>query len=324
MKNNLLGYRVGALLYTPANKRSIADSIIHKKIETPYSLALCLEDTINDTFVKEAEDILIESFRTIYAARDTSSFFLPNIFIRVRRPDQIPALYSRLGQSRSLLTGFIVPKFSLENADEYIIEIKKINDASEQRLYMMPILESPAIIDLRTRYDVLYKLKDKLDSISEYILNIRVGGNDLCHIFGYRRHADETIHDIKPISHILCDIITVFGMDYIISGPVWEYFDGDDWKSGLENELKKDRLCGFVGKTAIHPRQIPVINEAYQVSAQDFKDAAAILAWDTGNPSFVASNSSHQRMDEYKVHANWAREIQMRAEAYGIRDSHTS
>lgn len=324
MKNNLLGYRVGALLYTPANKGSIADSIIHEKIESPYSLALCLEDTINDAFVREAEDILIKSFRTIHTAKENNSFFLPNIFIRVRCPHQIPALYSRLGESRSLLTGFIAPKFSPENADEYRMEIKKINDVSEQRIYMMPIFESPVIIDLRTRYHVLYELKDKLDSISEYILNIRVGGNDLCHMFGYRRHADETIHDIKPISHILCDIITVFGMDYIISGPVWEYFDGDDWKSGLKNELKKDRLCGFVGKTAIHPRQIPIINEAYQVSAQDFKDAAAILAWDTENPSFVTSNTSHQRMDEYKVHANWAREIQMRAEAYGIRDSHTS
>lgn len=324
MKNNLLCYRVGALLYTPANKRSIANSIIHEKIEAPYSLALCLEDTINDAFVKEAEDVLIESFHTIYAAKESNSFFLPNIFIRVRCPGQIPVLYDRLGESRSLLTGFIAPKFSPENADEYMMEIQKINAASGQRVYMMPIFESPAIIDLRTRFDVLYELKDKLDSISDYILNIRVGGNDLCHMFGYRRNTDETIHDIKPISHILCDIITVFGMDYIISGPVWEYFDGDGWKSGLENELKRDRLCGFVGKTAIHPKQLPVINKAYQVSKQDFEDAAAILAWDTEDPSFVASNSRHQRMDEYKVHANWAREIQMRAEAYGIRDSHTS
>lgn len=319
MKNNLLCYRVGALLYTPANKLSIATSVINEKIDAPYSLAFCLEDTINDAFIKEAEDTLVQSVQAIAAAAETTSFFIPNLFIRVRRPEQIPLLHRRLGKAASLLTGFIIPKFSLENADDYIGQIKDINIASDHPLYMMPIFESPTIIDLRTRNSTLYQLKDKLDSIGEYILNIRVGGNDLCHNFGYRRNATETIHDIRPISDIFCDIITVFGMDYIIAGPVWEYFNGKHWKTGLEQELEKDRLCGFTGKTAIHPKQIASINNAYKVSQQDYDDATAILAWDPENPSLVSANSKRERMDEYKVHANWAREIRMRAKAYGIK-----
>ena len=120
----------------------------------------------------------------------------------------------------------------------------------------MPIFESPTIINLQNRYDILYTLKNKLDSIGKYILNIRVGGNDLCHSFGFRRASDETIHDIKPISNIFADIITVFGMDYVISGPVWEYYNGPNWNTGLAKELKLDRLSGFIGKTVIHPKQI--------------------------------------------------------------------
>ena len=61
----------------------------------------------------------------------------------------------------------------------------------------MPIYESPSIIDLRTRYDILYTLKDKISKIEDRILNIRVGGNDLCHIFGFRRRDNESIHQIK-------------------------------------------------------------------------------------------------------------------------------
>ncbi len=51
--------------------------------------------------------------------------------------------------------------------------------------------------------------------------------------------------------------------DYVVSGPVWEYYDGPGWESGLRQELEDDRLCGFVGKTVIHPKQIELVNEAY-------------------------------------------------------------
>ena len=55
MKNNILYYSIGALLYCPANKKSVADSVVQEKFGSKYSLALCLEDTINDRFVEEAE-----------------------------------------------------------------------------------------------------------------------------------------------------------------------------------------------------------------------------------------------------------------------------
>ena len=57
MKDNVLYYSVGALLYCPANKESIANSIINEKFGTKFSLALCLEDTINDDFVAESEEL---------------------------------------------------------------------------------------------------------------------------------------------------------------------------------------------------------------------------------------------------------------------------
>ena len=66
MKNNVLYYSVGALLYCPANKASVADSIINGKLGSKFSLALCLEDTINDDFVEEAEQVLISSINKIY------------------------------------------------------------------------------------------------------------------------------------------------------------------------------------------------------------------------------------------------------------------
>lgn len=319
MKDLLIHYSVGALLYCPANNETIVNSIITERFGSKYSLALCLEDTIGDNFVKEAERTLISSLNEICRQKQSQDFYIPKIFIRVRYPEQISELYESLQDAKSLVTGFIAPKFSLDTVDSYIDEIKKVNNISSHKVYMMPIFESPTIINLQNRYNILYTLKDKLDSVGEYILNIRVGGNDLCHTFGFRRANDETIHDIKPISNIFADIITVFGMDYVISGPVWEYYNGPNWDKGLANELKLDRLCGFTGKTVIHPKQIELVNEAYKVSETDLADAHAILDWNENTDSMVSGSSNSERMNEYKTHFNWARTIIYLSEYYGVK-----
>lgn len=320
MKNNVNYYSVGALLYCPANKTSIVDSIVSGKFGSKFSLALCLEDTINDNYVEEAENILKNSLKQIHIRYQTMPFYLPKIFVRVRNSEQIVRLTKAFGDSINIVTGFIVPKFTTENSKEYIHAIIKANEISAKKLYVMPIYENSSIIDLRHRYDILYELKDHLSEIEELVLNIRVGGNDLCHMFGFRRHSDESIHNIKPISNIFSDIITVYGMDYVVSGPVWEYYAGNSWKRGLVTEIKYDMLCGFIGKTVIHPNQIPIVNEAYKVSREDFNDAQEILNWNQNSNAFVAGSLAKERMNEYKTHNNWAQKILFMAEAYGIKE----
>lgn len=324
MKNSKLFYSVGALLYCPANNEGIASNIVNEKFGDKFSLALCLEDTINDDHVKEAENTLISSLQNIYYSSKIQNFFIPKIFIRVRNSDQISDLCQRLGNSRSIISGFIIPKFELASANKYINEIKNVNSLYPETFYMMPIFESPSIINGLERFKILYSLKEQLDSIEPYVLNIRVGGNDLCHAFGFRRHNNETIYEIAPIANILSDIVTVFGGDYVVSGPVWEYFSGPNWKFGMEAEIKKDLLFGFIGKTVIHPNQIAVVNEALKVSKLDFDDAKEILNWDMNSASLVSGNFDHQRMNEYKTHYNWAAKIMMLAQEYGVTDNSTT
>lgn len=320
MKNDIIFYSIGALLYCPANKQSIVDSIIHEKIGTKFSLALCLEDTINDNYVAEAEQTLIESIKAIHISYQKQPFYLPKIFIRVRNPEQICRLTKAFHTSIDIITGFIIPKFTTSNACEYINELIKANELASKKLYIMPIYENSSIIDLRNRVDILYSLKDKLATINDLVLNIRVGGNDLCHMFGFRRHSNESIHRIQPISNIFSDIITVYGMDYVISGPVSEYYSGPNWEKGLMEEILDDKLCGFTGKTVIHPNQIAVVNQSYQVSRDDFNDAQSILNWNQNSNSYVSGNLAKERMNEFKTHNNWAQQTLYLAEAFGIKD----
>ena len=314
-----LAYTVGALLYCPANNTTIVNSITHEKFGKHFSLALCLEDTIQDGHVEEAEQILIHSLQAIHACRGERPFYLPKIFIRVRTPQQINSLISRLGDAQALLTGFTLPKFSLENADAYIEAIGAANACSAAPIYMMPILESPTMVSLQDRYRILYGLKERLNPVSDHVLNIRVGGNDLCHVFGFRRHSDESIYKIRPIANIFSDIISVFGLDYVVSGPVFEYYNGEHWKDGLVQELDDDRLCGFVGKTVIHPKQIQLVNEAYKIPLKDYNDAKSILEWDDLSPTLVSGSIVKERMNEYKTHYNWAMRTMLLAEAYGLK-----
>lgn len=313
-------YEVGALLYTPALNDTVVNSVTENKFGNKYSLAFCLEDTVAEEAVDIAERKLVCTLREIYDAGKSKQFYMPKIFIRVREPGQVNRLMKELHNVKEIVTGFIFPKYSLENAQHYNEEMKKLNKSGEKMYYMMPILESKELIDYATRKDVLLRVKAYIDSVKDYVLNVRVGGNDFCNEFATRRHCDETIYDIKPIANLLGDILTVFSREYVLSGPVWEYFasENNEWKCGLMREAALDHLNGFVGKTVIHPKQIAVVNEALKVSREDFEDAKDVLKRNEGEMLCVSKSFAGERMNEVKTHVNWALKTLMLAEIYGV------
>ena len=128
--------------------------------------------------------------------------------------------------------------------------------------------------------------------------------------------------DKRLYRDIFVDIINIFSADYIISGPVWEYFGAKPdglWDRGLERELELDKLNGFIGKTAIHPSQLPIIYESMKVKQSDYNDAIKIHTWDQSVLG-VAKSEDGKRMNEVKVHGRWAEKILALADVYGIKD----
>lgn len=317
-----LQYSVGALLYTPALNNKIADSIIRGQFGENYSIALCLEDTIAKSAVGQALAQMEKTFNQLYESTTADGISLPKMFVRVRNPEQINTVFQLLSPYINIFSGFILPKYSLENADRYNNEFQRVLCQSSSPFYMMPILESEDIVDFATRTGVLIALKRKIDSMKEHVLNVRVGGNDFCSAFGVRRHVDETIYDILPIAQLLCDILTIFSRDYVVSGPVWEYYSGQDeeWAEGLKHELKYDILNGFVGKTVIHPKQIPVVIESLKVGKKDYYDAKEILAWTSDRDLLVGGSVKKERMNEVNTHLRWAKKTMTLASVYGIKE----
>ena len=126
---------------------------------------------------------------------------------------------------KNIVTGYIFPNFDLNNAENYAAVIYDINRNRKQPLYIMPILETEIIADITTRNESLVKIKKVLDIVKDYVLNVRVGVNDLSNLYGLRRDINHTVYDIVIVRDILTNILNVFAKDYVVAGSVWNYFD---------------------------------------------------------------------------------------------------
>ncbi len=229
----LLAYAVGAALYMPATRASVAEDIVKLRGAGLVTVIIDLEDAIGDGEVCFAEESVFRhlSFLSAYTENEPEpENGLPLIFIRVRSPEQLQQLIFRLGSLITMLTGFVFPKFSAENGVDFFEAIADYNSSrsySAPVLYGMPILESASIIYRESRLDSLLAIRNLLGDYRDYVLNVRIGATDFSSLFGLRRSPDISIYDLTPIRDCMADIINVFGRveeGYVISGPVWEYF----------------------------------------------------------------------------------------------------
>ena len=302
----ILQYKVGGLLYMPAFQKNIVRKIAENKLPNFTSAAFCLEDSIRDESLDEAEASLKFILRELEGLNK-----LPLVFVRIRSPHHLEIFHETIGARSKILTGYILPKFDMSNAGAYLKLARQIN------LPIMPTLESNRIADILTRRTELLSIKQALDDIKSLVLNIRVGVNDFCNLYGLRRNVNRTIYDLGIVRDVLADILNVFAKDYVVAGSVWNFFGGDFWEEDLRRELELDRINGFIGKSAIHPVQLPIIFESMKVSRADSDDANQILNWKSGTHGVMRS-ADGSRMNEVKCHLNWARRIKILSELYGV------
>ena len=70
MPQDISGYDVGALLYCPANAHhTVAQAVAAERLPRPFSLALCLEDTVRADALAAAEQAVEQ---TLHDLTDTA------------------------------------------------------------------------------------------------------------------------------------------------------------------------------------------------------------------------------------------------------------
>ncbi|MBO0894349.1 MAG: CoA ester lyase [Acidimicrobiales bacterium] len=101
----------------------------------------------------------------------------------------------------------------------------------------------------------------------------------------------------------------------VIDGPYLKIRDLD----GLRHYCERTALLGFDGKWAIHPDQVPVINEAYSPTKERFDQAVALLeAYEaaTADERRGALRLGDEMIDE--ASAKMARKVKERGERAGL------
>lgn len=320
----ILQYAVGGLLYMPATNESIASKIISGEYSFVKSLVLDLEDALGDDMVGFGQRHIVKVVNQLDEAVQTGKLAftdVPLIFIRVREAKHISDAVKMLGPKIRYITGFNIPKFDKHCCDRYIDVFGEACEyakgAASSKLYIMPIIENKTAMYRQLRMDNLLYVNNSLRAIADNVLNIRVGGADFNNIFGIRRNVNHTIYDTGVVRSCLNDIVNVFGKNYVVSGPVWEYFSTEAGLKGLEHELDADTINGFFGKTAIHPSQLPIIQRFYIVDYLDYQDALGILGMNVNTTGVQKSASG--RMNEVKTHGKWAQKIINIANIYGVK-----
>ncbi len=319
---NSLAYRLGGLLYMPAFQKNVVKKLESGSIPGLRSIAFCLEDSIRDKSLQRAEEALKKTLTELDEANLPKNL-MPLIFIRVRTPEHFNHVFKTFSHARHMITGYILPKFDLTNAGEYLEITRRLQRESMTHIYIMPILESLQIADPSTRISALAELRKMLNEMRSHVLNIRVGCNDFSQLYGLRCPINRTVYDIGVINAVLMDILSIFSRDYVVAGPVWNYFGknpNDTWAKGLIREMEQDLLHGFIGKSAIHPVQVPIIARTLSVHREDYEDACALLGWHNEELG-VEKSTDGNRMNELKCHSNWAERTKIIGDIYGLREA---
>lgn len=344
----LLQYCPGATMYMPGTKDFLG-KILNKEMPGLTTIVLCFEDACPEDRVEEAEENahrLLESIDNAIEKNEISENDIPLIFVRIRNMEQFIHFADGLNAKQvKHLCGINFPKFNSMNGNDYFSYLKDLSEKFGEVLYGMPIIEDPEVAYKESRLSELIGIKDILNKYKDLVLQVRVGGTDFSSVFGVRRGVDYSIYDIMTVRECLTDIINICGRnnDFVISGPVWEYFRApkqlmfdalpthslddylmkripivNDEVDGLLREVILDKANGFVGRTVIHPTHVKFVNALMAVTEEEYEDALMILGSETGG---VKKGAGNNKMNEMKPHKNWAEKIFMRARAFGVIDN---
>ncbi|MFD7782846.1 HpcH/HpaI aldolase/citrate lyase family protein [Streptomyces nojiriensis] len=343
--SRVLAAALGATLYSPATRPTLAADIRKQAGRGVVSMVLCLEDSISDGDVTGAEENLVRHFCEL----DADAAELPLLFIRVRTPEQIPDLVRRLGGSVRRLAGFVLPKFDENRGIAFLEAVAEAEAvAGLSRLYAMPVLETPDLLHLETRALALAGISRTVNSHRERVLALRLGVTDFCSAYGLRRTPDMTAYDVQIVAGVIADVVNVLsradGTGFTVTGPVWEYFRSQQrlFKpqlrrspfleegveelrtaliehdlDGLLREIELDRANGLLGKTCIHPAHVTPVHALSVVSHEEFCDAQDILRPERGGGGVMRSAYTN-KMNEVKPHRAWAERTMLRAEVFGV------
>lgn len=294
-------YALGATLYMPATRADLLDVVFATKLPDLRSLVVCLEDAVSDIDV----DTALQNLHVLLSAievRGGRPAGGPLLFVRPR-DSEMAAVLNDWALMRHV-DGFVVPKLTLGNLNAWEQAV------TNPDLLLMPTLETQDVFNPGAMVELGQALKANLD---HRIIALRIGGNDLMGCLGLRRIPTTTLYS-TPMSYVIPMLAGIMGAQgFALTAPVFEQLATPEL---LREELELDIAHGLVGKTAIHPSQIGIIQDTLRVSLEDLNSAKLIVS-DVA-PAVFKHNDV---MCEPATHYKWAVKILERARWHGVKQT---
>jgi len=339
----VLAHALGATLYVPATRKQLTATVRRQAARGVRSLVIDLEDAISDDSVDTALTSTAESLRDLY--EDPPECLL---FVRVRSPEQVGILTDQLGPALGVVSGFVLPKFSVLDGAGFLQAVAEADEKSENPIYAMPVIETARVLYRESRDAELTGIRELLHQHAPRVLAIRIGATDLCGLFGLRRDRDLSIYDVGIAADVIAQVVNhlgrIDGTGFPVSAPVWEYFANherilrpqlrqtpfDERQAaelrrellsrdldGLLREIILDRANGLTGKSVIHPLHVAPVHALAVVTLEEYQDALDVLHPASSDGGVLRSGFGN-KMNEIRPHRIWAERILQRADAFGV------
>lgn len=290
---------LGASLYVPTTRDDLLAIANGDRLPGVRSVIFCTEDSVAAQALEPALLNLAAMLKHIPPCDGRERF------VRVRHAGVLARVLAMPGADK--LDGFVIPKATRHNLGEYLSQL------AHTKHRIMPTLETVEVFD----DGEMRLLRDYLRScdMAGRILALRIGGNDLLALLGIRRPRNMTIYQ-TPLGQVIARLVTTFRpYGFGLTAPVFEHLGAPEL---LAEEVLQDLAYGMVGKTAIHPDQVPMIEQHYRVRPNDVMAAHRIVAHDS--PAVFKMDDS---MCEVATHLGWARAVIERARHFGTQPSET-
>lgn len=270
------------MLYVPADRPDLVNVLEGGRDLGVCSIAVCLEDAVRPDNRKKAAAQLRRALLQVRGAPRA-------IFVRPADAEALEWMLDHLPMDR--IAGLILPKATVQT-------IHLWTEKSFGLHTILPILETREALDPVGRRE----LAQACAAHPPVIPGARIGANDLFSLLGgLRRPAGRTVYE-TPVGRVIDGLLEAFSAQGVkLCAPVCDRISD---LAALEREVKEDIHRGLFAKTAIHPKQVQTIWNAYTPDAGEVEEARRILEPDA--PAVFGSNGD---MLEPACHGEWARRL---------------
>ena len=237
--------RIRSILFVPgdsAKKLSRAASL------PADSILIDWEDAVADANKSDARSVTQRALPSLQSQGRL-------VFVRLNHPSSEWVAVDCAAVRRCQVNGVVIPKC------ESVGDVKRVTEELPGAGIIIPLVESPLGV-LRAA---------EIASCSDRVNALMFGAEDYCAESRIRRSEGEP--ELTFARGSVVNAARATGKQ-VFDSPPMQYQD----LGAVRQAAQRGRRHGFSGQAAIHPAQLPVINEVYSPSPAEVEEAKAVLS----------------------------------------------